>query len=113
VNLPPQRAELALKLKPLFAAKARENKILSGEMHGRGKVYPNSDKPTVPFHTDKEVAKAAGMSPDTIFRAEKVLRDGTERLVGNFPPCLWTAWALLHDGSAYCSFFSMSLINWE
>ncbi len=45
--------------------KAKENKVESGKVHGRGKVYQKSDEPIKPVDTVKEAAKLAGVSHDT------------------------------------------------
>jgi hypothetical protein len=64
----------------LYAAKTKENHVTSGGQSGRGKVYPNSDEPIKPFHTLPELAKIAGVLPDTLNRAEIILTKGTEKL---------------------------------
>ncbi|MHC4547171.1 MAG: hypothetical protein ACYTEZ_00205 [Planctomycetota bacterium] len=69
-NLTPfQRAELALALEPLIAAKAKEHQRAGG---GRGPS--GRQKSAQPTKTRDEVAKAAGLSHDTIAKA-KVVRD--------------------------------------
>lgn len=68
-NLTPyQRAELALVLEPLVAAKAKERQAAGG----KAKVLQNSGEP--PVRTDKELAAVAGVSHDTLAKA-KFLRD--------------------------------------
>ena len=63
-NLTPyQRAELALQLEPLVAAKAKARQRESG-----GAVPQKSAKP--PIDTRAEIAKAAGVSHDTIAKAK-------------------------------------------
>ena len=57
-----QRAELALKMKGVIAAKARE-KMESGE--NQHSPLQNSVKGS-PIHTESELAKIAGVSRDTI-----------------------------------------------
>lgn len=70
-NLTPyQRAELALKLEPLIAAKAKEKQRAAG-----GAVVQKSGEPAV--RTDKELARTAGVSHDTIAKA-KFLRDNAD-----------------------------------
>lgn len=66
------RAELALKLKPLIAAKAKENQGI------RTDLRQNSDKSVLPVDTKKEIAKSAHVSHDTIAKAEKIIEKGTE-----------------------------------
>lgn len=64
------RSVLALKLKPIVAAKAKEKQIESG-----GAVPQKSVKP--PIDTQKEIAKAAGVSHDTIAKVEKIQAKAT------------------------------------
>jgi phage N-6-adenine-methyltransferase len=69
-NLPMyERARLALRLKPVFAEKARE-RMLSG------KANPNqkSDEGM----TSKQIAKVAGVSHDTIHKVEKIEAQATD-----------------------------------
>lgn len=74
-NLQPfQRVELALKLEPAIAAKAKENLRQSGEDFGRGKGCQNSDNPIKPIDTKKELAQLADVSHDTFHKA-KVLAE--------------------------------------
>ncbi len=71
-NLQPfQRAELALKLKPSIEAAAKEKQKESG-----GAVPQKSAK--APIDTRKEVAKAAGVSHDTIRKAEHIIEHADE-----------------------------------
>lgn len=60
------RAELALKLKPVIAAKAKENQ---GE---RTDLLQNSAESSKPIDTRTELAKLAGVSHDTIAKVEKL-----------------------------------------
>ena len=83
-NLQPfQRAELALKLEAVWAAKAKENKRAAGGDHGnqhtggRVPVFPTSGKPA-PIHTDAELAKTAGVAKDTIHKAKVIAARATE-----------------------------------
>lgn len=65
-----QRAELALKLKPLLAEKGHKNRVLGG----KNEACQKSDKPKVdPVDTKKELASAAGVSHDTIAKVEKIV----------------------------------------
>lgn len=64
-----QKCELALKLKPAIQKKAKENKQMSG-----GAVPLKSAKPV---DTRNELAKMAGVSGDTMSKAEKILSSGT------------------------------------
>ena len=65
-NIPPYvRAELALKLKPVIAEKAKEKQSEAG-----GAVRQKSDKAVI--DTKKELAKVAGVSHDTIHKVEVI-----------------------------------------
>ncbi len=65
-NIPPfVRAELALKLKPVIAEKAKKKQSEAG-----GAVRQKSDKAVI--DTKKELAKAAGVSHDTIHKVEEI-----------------------------------------
>lgn len=67
------RAELALKLKPIIQKKAKENQISSLKQNT---VSQNSVE-RKPIDTQKELAKAAGVSHDTIDKVEKIIEKGT------------------------------------
>ncbi len=58
------RAELALKLKPVIAKEAKGNEKLGG----KGSQKSVNHK----IDTQKEIAKAAGVSHDTIHKVEKI-----------------------------------------
>lgn len=64
------RALLAIKLKPVIAEKAKENQIKSGLDYGKGSQ--KSVEPIKPVDTQKELAKMANVSHDTIARVEKI-----------------------------------------
>lgn len=69
-NIPPfVRAELALKLKPMIAERAKEKQA---EYHGNQHdgLHQKSDKEQI--NTNKELANAAGVSHDTIHKVEKI-----------------------------------------
>ena len=66
------RAELALKLKPVIAEKAKQKQATHTEQG-----YQNSDKAV---HTTKELAKAAGVSHDTIHKVEKIQQKAPEAI---------------------------------
>jgi len=67
-NLPPfVRAELALKLEPLIAKKAKQNEQRGGNASGMGRQKSDN-----PLDTKKEVAKIAGVSHDTIAKAKVI-----------------------------------------
>lgn len=63
------RAELALKLKPEIEQRAKEN------LHQGNKPLQNSVNPV---NTQKEIAKAAGVSHDTIHKVEKIQEKASE-----------------------------------
>lgn len=67
------RAKLAIELKGLFAAKAKENQ---GE---RTDILQNSVK-SEPINTQKELARIAGTSHDTIAKVERIERDATPEI---------------------------------
>lgn len=67
-----QRAELALKLKPLIEEQAKE-KLSTHTKEG----YQKSDKAV---HTAKELGNIAGISHDTIHKVERIERIGSEKL---------------------------------
>ena len=64
-----QRAELALKLKPMLAEKAHERQVMGGV----DKVKQNSAEPKSKNQTRDELARAAGVSHDTISKVEKIV----------------------------------------
>lgn len=68
-NLPAyERAKLALRLKAVFADKAKANQKLSD---GKGK-QKSANLKAEPVETRKELAKIAGVSHDTIAKVEKI-----------------------------------------
>ena len=67
------RSELALKLKPLIAGMAKEKQREAG-----GAVCQKSDKAVI--DTKRELAKAAGVSHDTIAKAEKIIAVAPEEV---------------------------------
>jgi N6-adenosine-specific RNA methylase IME4 len=71
-----QRAELALKLEPLIAARAKANQRKGGGSGPSGKQ--NSADPTA---TRDELAKVAGVSHDTISRAKAILENADSQTV--------------------------------
>jgi N6-adenosine-specific RNA methylase IME4/DNA-binding XRE family transcriptional regulator len=66
---------LALKLKPLVAAQAKENLIKGAEMTNTG-----LQKSVKAVNTQKEIAKAAGVSHDTIAKVEKIQAKATPEI---------------------------------
>ena len=77
-NLPAyERARLALRLKPVIAEKAKENKInAANKMNAStgNNVSTEICENVKPIDTQKEIAKAAGVSHDTIAKVEKIER---------------------------------------
>lgn len=69
-----QRSELALRLKPIIQERAKEKQTVEGKTLG-GTLGQKSDKGAI--STKKELAKIAGVSPDTIWKTEKILSKGT------------------------------------
>ena len=67
-----ERSELALKLKPLIAGMAKENQGM------RTDLCQKSDRS--PIDTKREVARAAGVSHDTIAKAEKIIAAAPEEV---------------------------------
>ncbi len=70
------RSVLALKLKPLIAEKAKEN-MLATQNNENASAFQKSDKQV---NTAKELAKAAGVSHDTIHKVETIENSNDERL---------------------------------
>jgi len=70
-----QRGQMAIELKAIFSAKARENQ------GRRTDICQNSDKSIQPIDTKKELAKIAGVSHDTIARVEKIRSEGTPKQI--------------------------------
>lgn len=76
-----QRAILALKLKEVFAIKAKENQVISGEQYGKG--CHNCDNPIQPIDTKKELASIAGVSHNTIARVQKIQEKATPEIIAS------------------------------
>ena len=68
------RAELALKLKPVIAEKAKEN-VLAAQNNSAASAHQKSDKQ---INTNKELAKVAGVSHDTIHKVEVIKEKANE-----------------------------------
>ena len=75
-NLPAyERARLALRLKPVIAEKAKEKEA------ERKTTFQKSEKSSMPqVNTTKEIAKAAGVSHDTIAKVEKIEEKATQEV---------------------------------
>ena len=68
-----QRAELVLKLKPAIAEKAKENVAAGG-----GSGISGRQKSDNPIDTKNELAKASGLSHDTISKADFIGKNANE-----------------------------------
>ena len=77
-----QRAELSLALKPRIAEKAKQNQRIAGknygENHPKQEVLQNSVKP---LGTQKELAKTAGVSHDTIYKVGKIKENAIPEVI--------------------------------
>jgi N6-adenosine-specific RNA methylase IME4 len=69
------RSELALKLKPIIAEKAKERQEMGINQYS---LCQKSDKPAI--DTKKELAKVAGVSHDTISKVEKIQQQATPEI---------------------------------
>jgi hypothetical protein len=79
-NLPPfARAELALKLEPMIAAKAKENIVTAARKVGRGeKNCRVPDRSSLIGRTSEHLAKIANTSSDTIEKTKRLLNEAPE-----------------------------------
>jgi len=68
-----QRSELVMKLKPVLQGKAKENQGNRNDLN----ILQNSVK-SKSTDVQKELAKLAGVSHDTIYKSEKIMREGTQ-----------------------------------
>lgn len=78
--LPFQRSELALKMKNVIQAKAKEKQIAFQNNNTGRAVSQKSDElhEQNPMRTDEELSKLAGVSRDTIRKAEKIIVEGND-----------------------------------
>jgi len=76
-----QRVMLALQLKPSLQAKAKDNQKSGGSTGGKSdtKGSQNSVKASEKVDVQKDIAKAAGVSHDTVHKVETVLRDADDQ----------------------------------
>lgn len=75
-NLPAyERARLALRLKPVIAERAKENLAIGAEITNTG-----LQKSVKAVNTQKEIAKAAGVSHDTIAKVERIEQSAPEEI---------------------------------
>lgn len=81
-NLPAhERARLALRLKPVIAERAKENQAeYFGNQYESG-LSQNSVEVQKPIDTQKELAKIAGVSHDTIAKVEHIEKEAPEPIV--------------------------------
>lgn len=71
-----ERGILALKLKPIIAAKAKENQVLGAEITNTG-----LSKLTEAIDTRSEIAKIAGLSSGTITKIETISNEANEEII--------------------------------
>ncbi len=76
---PMQRAELALKLEPLIAARAKQKQREHGGTAPGQSLRQNSEE----VSTKKELAKVAGVSHDTLSRAKAILENADPETVAS------------------------------
>lgn len=80
-NLPPQqRIAVVKKFEKMIQEQAKSNQILGGgDKKSSNRVSPNGEKRSIhlkPTHTDKELAKLAGVGTGTIVRFNRVMSSG-------------------------------------
>ena len=87
--LPAQRISVVDKFKKKIQEQAKENQSLGGgdkkSENAKNRVSPNGEKRSV-THTDKELAKMAGVGTGTIARYDaimKTMKQNSERLLLN------------------------------
>lgn len=84
-NLPAhERARLALRLKPVIVEKAKENKIEAANkmnVNVGNNVSTEICENVKPIDTQKELAKVAGVSHDTIAKVEKIESDAPAPII--------------------------------
>lgn len=73
-----QRSILALKLKPMFEEKAKENLSLAGKSYSPKEGFQKSEKVATVVNSTKELAKVAGVSHDTIAKVQKIEQKAPE-----------------------------------
>lgn len=74
-----QRAELALVLEPLIAAKAKERQVAAQNNNAGMAVRENSRELEQKGRTDESLAQIAGISSNTIRRAKVIKEQGTRK----------------------------------
>lgn len=79
---PMQRSELALHLKPIIQEQAKEKQnmthLIGKGIQKKSMVLQNSVEP---LNTQKDIAKIAGVSHDSIWKTEKILKKGTQEQI--------------------------------
>ena len=78
-----QRSELALRLKPIIKAKAKEKQREAGgdKKSKTAKSVVQKSAPAIRNKSRDELAKIAGVSHDTIEKVECIKKKGTERYI--------------------------------
>jgi hypothetical protein len=76
-----QRGSLALKLKPIFEARAKANHLANAGDKKSKSACLKSDEPIIKIRTDNEMAKVAGIGKDNIRKIEKVEAQCTPELI--------------------------------
>lgn len=72
-----QRIRIVLLLKPVVAARAAENKRVGGK-HSPKQDNLQTDYVVEPINTHREIGKMAGVGHDSVWKAEKVLKQADE-----------------------------------
>jgi len=71
-------ATRALSLRPVIEKKAEEQRQLAGELYHKGKPKVFQNLENLPIHTDKELARLADVSHDTIYKVQIILRSADQ-----------------------------------
>lgn len=87
-NLPPaQRISVVDKFKKKIQEQARENQSFGGgdkkSENAKNRVSPNGEKRSI-THTDKELAKMAGVGTGTIARYNRVMNSNDEEILHGY-----------------------------
>jgi len=72
--------EVIKKLKPLYEERAKERQRDAGKQYGENHPQEGSQNSVNPLDTQKELAKAAGVSHDTISKVETIIEEGSPQL---------------------------------
>ena len=76
-----QRAILAARMKPYYAALAKKRQQAAGESHGRGKVSDNCPEPIQSAKASDEAGAVFNVSGKSVERAEAVLEQGSAKVI--------------------------------